>query len=221
MGINRKYESSDCEDQGEPYGYTTWIGTTIWHADALTKLAFANRMGALRDPQFELSMQRAKDEVSRNANRGLQVMGMAGRLVFLQAVLINLCQNCTKLELQTTLFALAHMIEPDVDYQVVLALLLANASSLMSLLTLVRKVCELRIEMSSAWEQVCDLERPLPALYEFIVASLYHYLTVAAIAICVFVQIHCIAKFAMAFVCHDAVWNLPNNCVDVQLSDKS
>ncbi|CAJ1327681.1 unnamed protein product [Effrenium voratum] len=220
MGFNPKSESGhhdQHEARGEPEGYETWTGVRIWHADAIKCLANVNRMAVLNEGQFELSLQRAREEVTNDdARRGLHILGQTGRGMFLRAVLTNLCQNCTKLELQTTIFALGHMIQPeDVDFQVALSLVLANATSLQALMALVRKIRMLREQKFLAWEQMCQAAKPLPALYEYMVVSLYDYLTLGVILVCVLVQLHSITKFAMAFVCQDALWNLPNKCVDV------
>ena len=35
-------------------------------------------------------------------------------------------------------------------------------------------------------------------------------------ALCVFVQLHSLAKLIGAFVCQDAIWNFPDRCAEVR-----
>ena len=218
MGLSR---TNDGCEQGEPYGYTAVSGTQVWHNDALKSLAALNRMVMLSDGQFEYSMNRADYTLrhERDGVRCLHVLRMETRQMIQRAVLINFFQNCSKLELQTTVFALGRWTEPgSFDYEAMVAIGLAHLTSLYAWIELVRNVCRVRKLKHKAGKQIkqCAMENITNSgkvRDEYTLITFNEGMASIIILACVLTQCHCLVKLIMAFKCHDALWNLPNTCV--------
>ncbi|CAE7269925.1 unnamed protein product [Symbiodinium natans] len=229
------------ECRAEKNGYYA-VGSTqrIWHADALKPLARLNRMALLNDGQFQWSVARAAWQTLHPAAdktpleevaRQLHILKMEMRQLILRASLFILCQNCTRLEVQTTFFALARMARWKGDlWQDGLSLALTHLASLYELFSLagnVWKVRDLKLEAQLyAQQQVeatdegsakAEAERQHAAVKEE-VREIWHREVSILLVVCFafIVQVHAGVKLVAAlFWCPDAVWNFPNRCVDV------
>ena len=217
MGLERKQDGSE---EGEPYGYIAVSGAQVWHIDALKSLAALNRMTMLSDGQFEYSLKRSDYTLrhDKDGSRCLHVLRMETRQMLQRAVLINFFQNCSKLELQTTVFALGRLTEPhSFDYEAMVAIGLAHLTSLHAWIRLARLVFRVRKQKHQAGNFVkeCAEEKinSGTVLDEYTMITFNEQLAAIIIVACVLTQCHCLVKLFMAFKCDDALWNLPNTCV--------
>ncbi|CAE7209320.1 unnamed protein product [Symbiodinium natans] len=125
--------------------------------------------------------------------------------------------NCSKLELQTSLFALGRMSEPSSpDFEAMVAIGLAHVISLHAWSRLVRLVFQVRRLKHKAGNYVNrhhDGTKIGEIKDEYTLITFNERMAVIIIVACVLTQVHCLVKSCVAFRCDDALWNLPNSCV--------
>jgi len=190
-----------------------------WHADALKALATLNRMSLLNAGLSRLQIERAELELtSGNAERCSQILLQELRLLIPRIFLINFFQNCTKLEVQTTIFSLGRMVSSSMNWQCLFCILLSHANAFYDLCLILDKAWKIR-----AQEQQCRTQanaaspssHPPKSANRETINFLIYFVWIAG-ALCIFVQLHSAAKLVGAFVCQDSVWNFPNRCPDVK-----
>ncbi|CAE6971274.1 unnamed protein product [Symbiodinium sp. KB8] len=137
--------------QSEKQGYLNVAGfgyVRIWHADALKDLASSNRMAMVSAGHLRLSVKRAHQELQAqppNDTRFLHILKMELRHLLLRIVLVNLCTNCTKIEVQTTIFALGRFdSDGTLDQEGFLCITLAHLTSLQALQVIVAGLLAIR-----------------------------------------------------------------------------
>lgn len=208
--------------QSEKQGYLNVAGfgyVRIWHADALKDLASSNRMAMVSAGHLRLSVKRAHQELQAqppNDTRFLHILKMELRHLLLRIVLVNLCTNCTKIEVQTTIFALGRFdSDGTLDQEGFLCITLAHLTSLQALQVIVAGLLAIR----SAQEELEGVRETVRASRESKEESSEIFRLTALVwliaFICMAIQAHSLAKLVAAFVCEDAVWNFPNRCVDI------
>lgn len=207
----------------------------IWHADALKTLATLNRMSYVNAGLFLLQLQRAEIAFkSGDRDRCCQILTMEVRQMIPRIFLINFCQNCIKLEVQTTIFSLGRMVSAaddinDTNWQCLFCILLAQLTATYDLYTILSRARKLWAAVSMCILPASrDLSRNCGSSTRLAVGTSQVLETSVreirwftcfvwfAGALCALVQLHSMAKLIGAFVCQDAMWNFPDRCADVQ-----
>jgi len=208
----------------------------IWHADALKTLATLNRMSYVNAGLFLLQHQRAQIAFkSGDRDRCCQILTMEVRQMIPRIFLINFCQNCIKLEVQTTIFSLGRMVssttDNNINWQCLFCILLAQLTATYDLYTILSRAKKLwaGVSMCILPPENRDVSRNGESSTRVAVGEPSQVLETAvreirwltwfvwfAGALCATVQLHSMAKLIGAFVCPDAMWNFPDRCADVQ-----
>ncbi|CAE7240128.1 unnamed protein product [Symbiodinium natans] len=212
----------DFQCRSEKKGYPVLCGlTTIWHADALKALAGSSRMPMLQAGQLKLSLERAKKELHGavpNYVRYLQVLKMELRHLLLRLLLVCCFVNCTKLEVQTTFFALSRMEDAHEQSALhlrhteqLLSIAVAHCTSFVAL----NDICwGARALWDAVKEPAGKLNDDDSAKESWEIRCLLG-VAISVAVLCGLIQAHGLAKLVAAFVCQDSVWNFPNKCVQV------
>ncbi|CAE7562217.1 unnamed protein product [Symbiodinium sp. CCMP2592] len=207
------------ECQSEKTGYDVICSClgTMWHADTMKALAGSNRMPLLQMGQLELSLIRADEflqEAEPNFARYYAVLKSELRILLLRIVLVGCCVNCSKLEIQSTMFALTRAGKRTglrkADAEELLSLAVAHFTSLFALHVALASVLDLRAGIKKARRLQEEKQTAIIAEIRWLFRFVY-----GCVAFCVVTQCHCVAKLIAAFVCEDSVWDLPMHCVDL------
>ncbi|CAK9094347.1 unnamed protein product [Durusdinium trenchii] len=165
-----KYVDFDCRSEKEGYNVFScwpqnvaecqWTTSHIWHADALKTLALLNRMVLVQEGQHQLQLERAK-HTKHDLNRSTQILKMELRQMIPRIVLLNFLQNCTKLEVQTTIFSLGRMVmKAHLNWQCLFCILIAHitsANDLFQICLRAKKIAEARKESAASDEPADDI----------------------------------------------------------------